>query len=149
MSYCDFSFAQIDQDLVIELAPSWLMHFLNVESMPLIPAPWGQRQADLCERKASLVCIVSPRPAGIYRETLSQKIKLKISYISVFSASQKLWDYWGLRWDPVSKRNKYKRKKKPHTKYKNPPSRLGMVTPAFNPSIQEGAWQSRAVYRMM
>ena len=43
--------------------------------MPLMPALWRQRQADLCESKASLVyCEVLDRLQS-YRETLFQKQK--------------------------------------------------------------------------
>ena len=43
--------------------------------MPLIPVLQRQRQADICEFKASLGYIVSSRPAGAKRESLSQKHK--------------------------------------------------------------------------
>lgn len=42
---------------------------------PLIPSLRKQSQADFCEFKASLVCVVSFRSVRLGRETLSQKIK--------------------------------------------------------------------------
>jgi hypothetical protein len=46
--------------------------------VPLIPALGRQRQADLCEFKASLVYKLNPeQPELLHRETLSQNIKNK------------------------------------------------------------------------
>lgn len=36
-------------------------------SVPLIPAPGRQRQADLCEFKATLIYILSSRWSGLYK----------------------------------------------------------------------------------
>jgi hypothetical protein len=42
---------------------------------PLVPAPRGQRQADLCEFKGSLVYTVSSCQPGLHRGILHQKEK--------------------------------------------------------------------------